>query len=206
MYKIYVDKSLITFSNDNSHIGEGDTVITDDMASENVPDGFSFTKLLEKLRNTKQLHIISPKIEQIFGYSLSSAPLIEAAGGLVINDQKEVLMIYRLGKWDLPKGKLEKGEDIKECAVREIGEECGIDGGSIDGFLTNTYHVYYINGQPVLKRTYWYKIKYDGDKTLTPQREEDITGAEWVSLQDVPQKLQNSYETIRDVFHTAGLV
>ncbi|MBC8510392.1 MAG: NUDIX domain-containing protein, partial [Cryomorphaceae bacterium] len=87
--------------------------------------------------------------------------LIEAAGGLVYNDECQLLMIFRNNKWDLPKGKLEQNENIKECAIREVQEECGILGLSILNTLQDTYHTYEINGKKILKRTYWFAMHTD---------------------------------------------
>ncbi|MDC3306153.1 NUDIX domain-containing protein [Flavobacteriales bacterium] len=122
--------------------------------------------------------------------------LIEAAGGLVYNYENQLLMIFRNGKWDLPKGKLEEGENIKECAIREVEEECGISGLSISRPLQDTYHVYELNAQKILKRTYWFEMKTDFKGNLTPQTEEGITKVCWVNKEDIAQKLENSFGNI----------
>ena len=80
--------------------------------------------------------------------------LIEAAGGVVYNNDNKYLMIFRNGKWDLPKGQLDQNESIKECAIREVEEECGISGLNILNALQDTYHTYEIKGRKILKRTY----------------------------------------------------
>jgi len=105
-------------------------------------------------------------------------------------------MIFRNGKWDLPKGKLEEGENIKECAIREVEEECGISGLSISRPLQDTYHVYELNAQKILKRTYWFEMKTDFKGNLTPQTEEGITKVCWVNKEDIAQKLENSFGNI----------
>jgi 8-oxo-dGTP pyrophosphatase MutT (NUDIX family) len=122
--------------------------------------------------------------------------LIEAGGGLVYNYENQLLMIFRNGKWDLPKGKLEEGENIKECAIREVEEECGISGLSISRPLQDTYHVYELNAQKILKRTYWFEMKTDFKGNLTPQTEEGITKVCWVNKEDIAQKLENSFGNI----------
>ena len=122
--------------------------------------------------------------------------LIEAAGGLVYNLDNQLLMIFRNGKWDLPKGKLEVGENIKECAIREVEEECGISGLSISKPLQDTYHTYAINEQKILKRTYWFEMKTNFKGGLLPQTEEGITKVVWVDKQDIAEKLENSYGNI----------
>jgi len=122
--------------------------------------------------------------------------LIEAAGGLVYNLDNQLLMIFRNGKWDLPKGKLEVAENIQECAIREVEEECGISGLSISKPLQDTYHTYAINEQKILKRTYWFEMKTNFKGGLLPQTEEGITKVVWVDKQDIAEKLENSYGNI----------
>ena len=125
--------------------------------------------------------------------------LIEAAGGLVYNLDNQLLMIFRNGKWDLPKGKLEVGENIKECAIREVEEECGISGLSISKPLQDTYHVYELNEQKILKRTYWFEMKTNFKANLTPQTEEGITKVVWVDKQVIAEKLENSFGNINEL-------
>lgn len=122
--------------------------------------------------------------------------IIEAAGGLVTNSEDEVLFIHRLGKWDLPKGKLEKGEDVAVCALREVEEECGIAGHEIVGQLPDTFHTYFIKGNPILKRTYWFEMKIEGKPELTPQTEEDITETIWLDESKWNEVEQNTYPSI----------
>ena len=130
----------------------------------------------------------------------SDYTLIEAAGGLVYNSDNQLLMIFRDDKWDLPKGKLEVGENIEECAIREVEEECGVEELSIVKKLKSTYHTYKLNGKTILKRTYWFKMNSNYKSKLTPQLEEGITKVEWVSLSEVPSKLENSYGNIKELF------
>ena len=128
--------------------------------------------------------------------------MIEAAGGLVFNKDEQILMIFRNGKWDLPKGKLEEGENKKQCAKREVEEECGICGLDITEKLLETYHTYNLSGKKILKRTYWYKMNTDFDGALIPQIEEGITKVAWVDKGKISEKLKNSYGNISDIFKT----
>ncbi len=123
---------------------------------------------------------------------------IKAAGGLVRN-KEEFLFIYRNDKWDLPKGKMEHGEMPEEAAVREVMEECGIEVPELLNMLIETYHTYFHNGNWMLKQTYWYLMEYSGDRTLTPQLEEGITKAEWISMQHWSRVMMNTYGSIQDV-------
>lgn len=143
-----------------------------------------------------QLYLQSDDVERLWMSIQNMYTIIEAAGGLVTNSEDEVLFIHRLGKWDLPKGKLEKGEDIPECALREVEEECGIVGHEIVGQLPDTNHTYFIKGQPILKRTYWFKMKIEGKPELTPQVEEDITETVWFDESKWNEVEQNTYPSI----------
>jgi 8-oxo-dGTP pyrophosphatase MutT (NUDIX family) len=126
--------------------------------------------------------------------------LIEAAGGLAYNLDNQLLMIFRNGRWDLPKGKLELGENIRECAIREVEEECGVNNLKIVRELQSTYHTYEINDQAILKRTYWFKMNTNYSNELVPQIKEGITKVEWVNEEDITTKLENSYGNIKELF------
>ena len=125
--------------------------------------------------------------------------LIEAAGGLAYNTENQLLMIFRNGKWDLPKGKLEQNENIKECAIREVEEECGILGLSIVNVLQDTYHIYELKGEKILKRTYWFTMHTDFKGSLVPQSEEGITEVVWVDKDQIAEKLNNSFGNIKEL-------
>lgn len=125
--------------------------------------------------------------------------LVEAAGGVVYNSNNQLLMIFRNDKWDLPKGKLEIGETIKECALREVEEECGVSDLQIFQKLINTYHVYDLDGSLVLKRTHWFKMNTQCSNAPVPQIKEGITKAEWVSEKDIFKKLRNTYGSVKDL-------
>lgn len=123
---------------------------------------------------------------------------IEAAGGFVINKKKEVLLIFRRGRWDLPKGKLDEGEDITQCAVREVMEETGISKVELQEKLVTTYHTYHQDGKHILKASHWYAMT--GPKSrLVPQTEEDIERCEWIPAADLAAYADRSYGSIREV-------
>jgi 8-oxo-(d)GTP phosphatase len=124
--------------------------------------------------------------------------IVKAAGGLVTKDGK-ILMIHRLKKWDLPKGKLEKGEPSLEGARREVEEECNIKVGGGEK-ICSTWHSYIRNGKHMLKKTYWYQMECLDDSNIRPQIEEDITEVRWMEHHEWKQALYNSYSTIRFVF------
>lgn len=127
----------------------------------------------------------------------SDKKIIEAAGGLVFNNQQELLMIFRRGFWDLPKGKVDKGETLDQCAVREVMEETGLQNIQLDEFLTTTYHTYQQNGDTILKPSHWFKMLSTFAETLVPQTEEDITEIKWVSKKEAEQLKELMYPTIK---------
>ncbi|MHA8066842.1 NUDIX hydrolase [Aquirufa sp. ROCK2-A2] len=131
--------------------------------------------------------------------------VIEAAGGVVVNPDKKVLWIYRLGKWDLPKGKLEKLEKFKKAAVREVEEECNVKAELIQKLCT-TFHTYTHKNQRILKKTKWYLMNSNAVETLIPQKEEGIEKVEWLSKSEMNKALTNTYSSIRHVIQNFELL
>jgi 8-oxo-dGTP pyrophosphatase MutT (NUDIX family) len=129
---------------------------------------------------------------------------IEAGGGVVQNEAGNVLMIYRRGKWDLPKGKRDEGEDIAECAIREVSEETGLQNLKLGEKICDTYHIYSQKKQNLLKCTSWYKMKGTSKDILQPQEEENIQEVRWVSKDELRPLVYKSYEAIREVLHQGG--
>ncbi|RNI34213.1 NUDIX domain-containing protein [Hanamia caeni] len=130
--------------------------------------------------------------------------LIKAGGGLVKNNSGNMLLMFRRGKWDLPKGKLDEGESIEECALREVEEETGLHHLSLIKPLTITYHTYNLFGKHNLKETHWFLMHADGNENLIPQTEEDISEILWVEKQDLKKYLANTFPTIEIVLNCAG--
>ncbi|MDR1554378.1 MAG: NUDIX domain-containing protein [Prevotellaceae bacterium] len=131
--------------------------------------------------------------------------MLFAGGGLVRNSSGDVLLIYRYGHWDLPKGKQEYGENIACTAVREVKEECGISDIELGDFLTETYHCFEMNGRLMMKRNFWYEM-FCNAETLTPQQAEDIEKAEFVSIDKLPEYIDYMYASVREVFVAAALL
>ena len=129
---------------------------------------------------------------------------IIAAGGLVTNAQGEILWIFRRGFWDLPKGKVDEGESLEECAVREVQEETGLQTISLGAFICMTTHTYFDTWlqKDVVKETHWYSMNATAldAETLIPQTEEDIEKIEWVPREQLPQYFIQTYPTILTVF------
>lgn len=133
----------------------------------------------------------------VFQKIKASVKFIKAAGGLVENGNQDYLFIKRLGKWDLPKGKVELGEKMKETAIREVEEECGIKIDSLGKKIESTYHVYSLRGEVILKKTNWYDMKVNHVPQLVPQLEEDISEAKWISVKDLAPIRENTYPLIK---------
>ena len=124
---------------------------------------------------------------------------IEAAGGIIQNEKKEMLFIFRRGKWDLPKGKMEKKESAEECARRESEEETGVNGLLLKKKIGETFHIYDEFGKHILKTSHWFYYTCKKEQQLKPQTEEDITEIRWVKTKDIAEPMENTYENIREI-------
>jgi len=128
---------------------------------------------------------------------------VPAAGGIVFRDEN-LLFIFRNGKWDLPKGKIDAGESAEEAALREVAEECGIKGHHIIKKLPSTFHIYQSPypdsfGQWILKETHWFEMSYQGNESGTPQINENITKIKWFAKNELEEVLANTYENLKSV-------
>jgi len=167
-------------------------------ASTEVIDEFM---LFLKQNSLKKLEEITFKVEDyeaVIQAIKADYTIIKAAGGLILNEG-EVLMIWRLKKWDLPKGKLDKGEKPKGAAVREVEEECSVK-VKLGKKICHTWHTYKQNGRRILKKTYWYRMYCVDDKNMKPQVEENIEDIRWMNESELKEALYNTYPSIRDVF------
>ncbi len=126
---------------------------------------------------------------------------IEAAGGVVENESNQILFIERLGKWDLPKGKIEKGENEKQAAIREIEEETGVTHLTLKNKIGETYHTYTAFGKHFIKNTHWFYLTCTNEQKLTPQIEENITAIKWVDKNAMETQMSNTYPSIKDVLN-----
>ncbi len=124
---------------------------------------------------------------------------VEAAGGAVTDERGRLLAIHRLGRWDLPKGKVDVGEALAEAAVREVKEECGLREVSIVRPLCDTWHTYLRNGERHLKRTSWFLMRASSAERLVPQHEEDIREVTWMDADGVQRVKAGTYATVRAV-------
>lgn len=148
--------------------------------------------------NVLSLFITVKNYEAVKIFLRSKFKIVRAAGGLVRKKDK-FLMIYRLKKWDLPKGKKERGENYKETAVREIEEECNVS-VKLGKKLCTTWHTYTMNKKAMLKKTRWYVMDVVDDTKMAPSTEEDIEEVRWMNPKEVYHSLHNSYKSINYVF------
>jgi len=198
MYKVFFNDRVVILTDEISAIDKA-TVdaffpVSRKKALKLMMEEFEFNTDLRKIIIfTKEAKSLKKKFDVLYNP-------VDAAGGLVMNAEGKLLVIQRHGKWDLPKGHLEPGEDIEHCALREVSEECGISGMNIEKFITQTYHIYDIHGLPVQKRTHWYFMTYEGTETPVPQKSESITQARWIDKSEIPEIIGNTYPSLHELF------
>ncbi|WP_282628522.1 NUDIX hydrolase [Empedobacter sedimenti] len=188
MYKVFFNESQLTFSNQSN--SEAKNILFHHETQ------FDEAFHLLSTNTSKFVNIFSDDIDAVWASFLNYFKHIKAAGGIVRNPQDDILFIFRLGKWDLPKGKMEEGESKEESAIREIEEECSITNLELKRFLMPTFHIYYLR-EYVIKETYWFEVFYDGVELPLPQTEEGIETVEWKKVSEIPQLLENSYPNIK---------
>ncbi|WP_346984552.1 NUDIX domain-containing protein [Chryseobacterium sp. POE27] len=200
MYKVFVNEKKLLLSKQSENLEKT-------LGYEGVT---TLEIALDLLENTsvKELNVFGDNIAVIWSEFQKLFRIIEAAGGIVNNPAGDVLFIKRLGKWDLPKGKMEKGESREESAVREIEEETGLADVELVKFINTTYHIYVErNGDKVLKCTHWFEMNFNGEDTSKPQIEEGITEVAWkntVQIEDevFPSTFKNIKLIIREFWST----
>ena len=166
----------------------------------NNRDLASIISEIEESGISKTIHSADPlkDLEEIKHHYL----VLQAGGGLVATPDGHILLIYRKGKWDLPKGKLEEGEDLQACALREVEEETGLQNISLGDKLGVTYHTYTEKGIAILKESHWYFMEVGQQQDLTPQTEENIEQCLWVPLEEIENYYAGAHASIRDVLQT----
>lgn len=213
MQKLYIhNKPLILYSEDDNINKEHSNFlnITQPSHSE-VP---SILKDLDK-ESTEGIQIKSIHIDDFMEALYRHFQHWKAAGGLITNLKGEILLLFRRGKWDLPKGKMEAGEKPEETAVREVTEETGLKNISIVKKLTDTWHSYPISvygtqennkQKDVLKQTAWFQMNFTGEELTIPQIEEDIIDIQWIKQENIHRYIPYSYPNIKLVFEAAGFI
>ncbi|HEY3385390.1 MAG TPA: NUDIX domain-containing protein [Saprospiraceae bacterium] len=159
----------------------------------------NYIELLEKNKHHDGIIIQADNVLQLWKDFKSLYFYIKAGGGLVINPFGKVLLIFRRGVWDLPKGKQDPGETLAQTAVREVHEETGLSDLKLIERLDNGYHCYLMSKQRTLKRTRWYLMETQSPNQLVLQKEEGIQDAAWFDPKEIPSLNMPMYNNIRDV-------
>lgn len=199
MYKVFVNEKKLMLSK-----------YPEDIEKKLRFEGFATLEIaIDLLENTScpELNVYGENIEEIWEDFTHMFKVVEAAGGVVSNKNGEILFIHRIGKWDLPKGKIEKGESLEQAALREVEEETGLSELILEEFLNNTFHIYTErNGLKILKTTYWFRMQYVGNETPKPQIEEGISEVSWkgkdaIVQQVLPMTFQNIKLILNDYWN-----
>ncbi|SNR15168.1 NUDIX hydrolase [Tenacibaculum jejuense] len=192
MYKVFVNDRPIIFTSSLKNEENYPVLKIKDIVIRRIINQVKTGKL-------KGVYLYSKTLELDWQSFCEDYNMIKAGGGLVCNQKKELLFIFRARKWDLPKGRIHQNENIEETAIREVEEECGISGVSIKKFLLNTYHFYYHERKLRLKKIYWYLMYTDYSGKLTPLSEEGIKRVQFKNPIQVSTALQNTYANVRSV-------
>jgi 8-oxo-dGTP pyrophosphatase MutT (NUDIX family) len=194
MYHIFHGKHRLILANDQDKIKKFNP---DFILEQTKEDQIKNALILSQNHSSKKTIALLGNPEELMKRIQDEFHLITAAGGLFFNAQKELLFIKRLRKWDLPKGKIEKGEDISTCAIREVMEETGAKNLVIDNALSDTFHTYYQNEQWIIKQTHWFVMSGDKKQQFVPQTEEDIEEVKWMDMNNLSLDDFDTYPAIR---------
>ncbi|MCV6631467.1 MAG: NUDIX domain-containing protein [Flavobacteriaceae bacterium] len=190
MYKVFANEHPIILTNILEEEGEHRTFLL-----ETAP-------LVDIFKNMgksgyKRVHLYHKDADRLLPLLFERIKVVLAAGGVVKNKEGQILFIFRKGKWDIPKGKVDKKESLEDAAIREVEEETGVSGLSIDSFLMKTYHIFKRRNMYQLKETYWYAMRTSYTGKLVPQVEEEITEVAWKSKAEIKGIRSNTYENIK---------
>ncbi|QSW89665.1 MULTISPECIES: NUDIX domain-containing protein [Flavobacterium] len=193
MYKVFVNDKPLFLTNEISKETDFQLFLLESIDIEQL--------IIKIFQNKIQKAILyHPDESEIMKTLKAKIPVNKAGGGFVYNKKGEVLFIFRNGKWDLPKGGIEKGEDIEETAMREVEEETGVNKLRITNKLQKTYHIFKRNGKYKLKITHWFEMQSDFEGTPHGQLEEGIEKVAWLNPEQIKEALTNSYENIKLLF------
>lgn len=205
MYKVFINEKLICFTNNVELVKEfSNVLIVNFYHHEVIP---FVIELIEKDKIVDAVFFNVNDVNAAFKDFQSFFKNIKAAGGIVFNQNQEILFIHRLQKWDLPKGKLEKDESVEDGAIREVMEECGVKNLNISKEIDPTYHIYHLKDKLILKQTYWFEMNTDYSEELIPQTEEGITKVVWLDGSKAKKEvLSNTYNSIKDLLLSSDLL
>lgn len=196
---VHREKFNATFSSKDEIVSKKliGNVLIDEASTAHIDRIFKILEI-KKLRRLDSLTLTVKDKGIATEFVKDQFKIVKAAGGIVKKDDK-VLLIFRLGKWDLPKGKLKKKEEPIKGALREVEEECNVKVIAKEK-VCSTWHTYIRKGKRVLKKTNWYVMECISDLGMQPQLEEDIEEVKWVEKKDIKKHLKNSYKSIEKVF------
>lgn len=204
MHRIHFDNRSLTICSSNEHslLDPNALIVSSQIESEiaHLPEFFSNAKHIAKL------YFVTDDQDKVFNTICQQFKEIDAGGGVVTNHAGDYLLIYRSEKWDLPKGMREDGEEMAQCALREVTEETGIEHLILNEKICITHHTFYRNNQFCIKHTHWYKMTLNDANRTTPQKEEDIEKAAWVAKSALPEYLLGTYPSITEVFKKAKVL
>lgn len=203
MYKVYINQTPLLLSTEPlaEVLAEKDHGLSARYTGRSKTL-LNYIDMMEKGRRFNSVNLWFPDVEQLFRDFCAHHRIIEAAGGIVYNADKKLLLIHRLGFWDMPKGKIDAGETPEEAALREVREETGLKELYSDGFALTTYHTYRDRDERrALKPSHWYYM-HTPETELTPQTEENIEKAVWTSPQHFFEAGWEAYESIRDILQS----
>ncbi len=193
MYKVFVNDKPLFLTNE---------ILKETDFQMFLLESIDIEQLIVKMFQNKisKAYLYYPDEKEMLKKLKEKIPVQKAGGGLVYNKNGDVLFIFRNGKWDLPKGGIEKGEEIEYTALREVEEETGVSKLLISNKLQKTYHIFRRNGKYKLKITHWFEMTSDFEGTPQPQAEEGIEKVAWLNPEQIKEALKNSYENIKLLF------
>ena len=199
MYKVFVNDKPLFLTNEISKETDFQLFLLESIDIEQL-----IIKMFQNKIQKASLYYPDEKV--ILKKLKEKIPVCKAGGGLVFNKKGEVLFILRNGKWDLPKGGIERDEEIVDTAMREVEEETGVDNLEITRKLQKTYHIFKRNGKYKLKITHWFEMQTNFEGTPFPQANEGIEKAVWLNPEQIKEALKNSYENIKLLFEEESLL
>ena len=193
MYKVFVNDKPLFLTNE---------IVKETDFQMFLLESIDIEQLIVKMFSNKiqKAYLYYPDEKEMLKKLKEKIPVQKAGGGLVYNANGDVLFIFRNGKWDLPKGGIEKGEEIEYTALREVEEETGVSHLAVSRKLQKTYHIFKRNGKYKLKITHWFEMTSTFEGTPQPQFEEGIEKVAWLNPAQIQQALKNSYENIKLLF------
>jgi len=198
-YKIYYDDSFVLISDDRAQMNKnfGKVISGDSDIGAFLHKPVFYT---EEANKENTILIFTEKPGWVMEMLKKNADVVLAGGGIVFNESDELLMIHRKGKWDLPKGEMDKGEKIIRTAAREVEEETGVKIETTIDEPYITYHAYILKGKNCLKETYWYEMKAKPEQNnLVPQADEGIDKVLWVKKSDLKNYEAEAHPLVRDI-------